>query len=136
MHSLHGIQISRHDHDEVAGHGLRSDQCSRASLALAGDGILALLQSSKQALLRLRAQGVYLVYEENSLVRLMNGPAFHPLVGWRLQASGLEGIMADISQEGAGVCPGGIHIRCLLLAVIVHQELGDHGILFGQHIAQ
>jgi len=66
----------------------------------------------------------------------VNGAALHPLVGWSLQPSGLEGIVADIAQESPGMSPGGIHIGRLLLAVIVHQELGDHGILFGQHIAQ
>ena len=66
----------------------------------------------------------------------MNGAALNPFVGWRLQAAGLKRIMTDVSQQCPGMSPGGIHIGRLLLAVVIHQQLGDHGILFGQHIAQ
>ena len=45
----------------------------------------------------MRAQGVDLVYKQNPPVSLMNGAALHPLVGWRLQSPGLEGIMANVS---------------------------------------
>jgi len=63
MHPLYRIQVAGSNHNEIAGHGLGSDQRPRASLALAGDGVLPLLQSSEQALLRLRPQGIDLVYE-------------------------------------------------------------------------
>ena len=136
MHSLYRIQISGCDHDEVARDGLGSDQGTRAALALAGDGILAFLQSCKQALLRFRAQGVCLIDEEHTFMGSMNSTAFHALMRGRLQAAGLEGVMPDIAKQGSGVRSCGIDVGRLLLVVVVNQQLRNHSILFGQHIAQ
>ena len=55
----------------------------------------------------------------------MDRPGFHQFVGRRLEAAGLEGIVAHVTQERSGVEAGGVHEWGLLARAVVHKQLGD-----------
>jgi hypothetical protein len=131
---LDGVEVARRHQDEVAGHGLGLDHGPAAALALAHDGELLLLERGEQALLALHAQHVDLVHEQDAAVGLVDGPGLDALVGRGLQPAGLEGVVAHVAQQAAGVGAGRIHEGRLVLGGVADQQLGHQRGLAHAHL--
>ena len=125
VHTLHRIEVSRADEDEVAGDGLGLDQGSGGAVGLSGDGGLLLLHSGEEGLLGLGPEGVDLVDVEDTLVRPVDVSCLQPLVGRGLQTAGLVGVVPDVSEKGSGVGSSRIHEGGHVGCVVSHQQLGD-----------
>src|SRR5699024_9269058 len=103
VHVLHRIEVARRDHDEVGRHGFGLDHRPRGTLALPRDTELALLDRRHQLLLGAYVEGVDLVEEQYSFVRLVDRTGLDAVVTRRLHPARLERVVTDVAEQRAGV---------------------------------
>ncbi len=136
MHVLHGVEVPGGDHDEVTGDGFGLDHRARGALGLARDGELAFLDGRHQLLLGPDVERVDLVDEQHALVGLVDRARFDAVVARRLHAAGLEGVVADVTEQCAGVGTGRVLEGCDALIAVVDDHVGHHCIRATRGVAE
>ena len=125
VHRLDAVDVARRDEDEVGGDRLGLHHRSGGALRLADDRELAFLEGGEEGVLALDLQEIDLVQEQDAAVRLVDRADLDPLVGRGLEPTGLERVVLHVAEEGAGVRPGRVDERRLIVRGMRDEQLGD-----------
>ena len=77
------------------------------------------------------AKEIDLIDVQHAAVGAVDGTGLHPVMGGRLHAAGLEGIVPDITQKAPCERSSGIHKRWHLIGFVLDQHLRDAGFVGG-----
>ena len=136
VHVLHGVEVAGGDHDEIRRHRLGLHHRPRGAFALAGDRELTLLDRGHQLLLGANVEGVDLVDEQHTLVGFVDRPGLNAVVAGRLHPAGLEGVVAHVAEQRAGVGAGGVLERRARGVGVVDQQIRDHRVAATRCVAE
>ena len=130
VHPLDGIEVAGGDEHEVTRHRFGLGQSAAGSLGPTADREGSLLHGSEEGLLLVEAKEIDLIDVQHAAVGEMDGTGLHPVMGGRLHAAGLEGIVPTSPRRLPASVPvastnGGISLGSL------DQHLRDAGFVGG-----
>ncbi len=125
VHRLDAVDVPRGDEDEVGGDGFGLHHRARRAFGLADDRELPLLKRGEERVLALDLEQVDLIQEQHAAVRLVDRADLDPVVGRRLETTGLERVVLHVTQERTGVGSGRVDERGMVVRRMGDQELRD-----------